>query len=135
MDVGPLEDFAIDFGVVLAGWTLNGSEDLVPLDANQVGIVMIAAVAQYARTRPDYDPDTVITSVVKMGVYAYGQATEANFLEEAERLQGIQDESDLQDLLKEEPERTEEEEEGHDTEAPPMDADQQDRASDASARR
>ncbi len=93
MDLEPLEAFAADYALNLAGWTLNSNTPgLVPLDARQLTVTMIAAVSAYATRRPDYNSMQDITDVIRFGVIVYGKATEANISAALEELDAAENE-------------------------------------------
>ena len=73
MDTSPLEEFAVEFAITLAGLQEQDPE-VEPLNPNQLVVSIYAAVAAHARTRADYDTETDITSVLQIGVSAYAQA-------------------------------------------------------------
>lgn len=82
-----LEAFAVDYGLMLAGWVAHGPDDLVPFERSQMAVLMTAAVSAHAKSQPDYDPKLDITKVVELGAHTYIEATKANVLRAFEALE------------------------------------------------
>lgn len=73
MDLAVLEEYITNFAVNLAALTIT-TEGFTPLLPDQLQVVFFSALATYAKTRPDYNPNTVVTEVLQLGVAVYAQA-------------------------------------------------------------
>lgn len=73
MNLEPLEEFAVMFALTLTGLQENDDE-VNPLTAQQLVVSMMAALSAFARTRPDYNPETNVSSVLQLGINTYAQA-------------------------------------------------------------
>jgi hypothetical protein len=78
-----LEEFAVDFGLIFAGWVTNGPHSVTPPDREQLAMAAIAAVAAYARRYKDddaYDPNRDITEYVQLAAFTYGEAVKSTMV-------------------------------------------------------
>lgn len=72
MNKAPLEEFAVNMGITLAGMFAS-EPSLMPLDMDQLGMVIYCGVCAVARSQPDYNPKTNVSDVVALGVGAYAE--------------------------------------------------------------
>lgn len=73
MNLEPLEEFAVMFALTLTGLQ-EKDEEVEPLTAQQLVVSMMSALSAFARTRPDYNPETNVSSVLQLGINTYAQA-------------------------------------------------------------
>jgi hypothetical protein len=86
MDPLPLEEYAVEYALTLVGLQ-ERDPDVTPLDAPQLVVAMMAGLSAYARTRPDYDANTDVTSILQLGVASYAQALYAAAAQLADELE------------------------------------------------
>lgn len=79
MNTAPLETFATDVALVMAGMLTN-SDSAEGLSPEQLGVVLFSSIAAHAKTLPDYDESTDVSDVVKLGVAVYGEAVYASVM-------------------------------------------------------